>query len=84
MPLRDKKDRVIGTFGVSRDITKRKLAEEALKFRVEFEKLITSISTTFVNLTSSQIDGGITSALQVLGCLPAPTGVFAFCSVKKI
>jgi PAS domain S-box len=67
MPLRDKKDRIIGTFGVSRDITKRKLAEEALKFRVEFEKHITSISTNFVNLTSSQIDGGITAALQVLG-----------------
>ena len=67
MPLRDKNGRVIGTFGVSRDITKRKLAEEALRFRVEFEKLITSISTKFVNLTSGQIDGGITSSLQVLG-----------------
>ena len=67
MPLRDKNDRIIGTFGVSRDITKRKLAEEALKFRVEFEKHITSISTNFVNLSSSQIDNGINAALQVLG-----------------
>ena len=83
MPLRDKKDRVIGTFGVSRDITKRKLAEEALKFRVEFEKLITSISTTFVNLTSSQIDGGITSALQVLGLFTGADRCFCFLCGKE-
>ncbi len=30
MPLRDKDDNIIGTFGISRDITERKLAEEAL------------------------------------------------------
>ena len=67
MPMHDKKNRVIGTFGVSRDITKRKLAEEALKFRVAFEKHITSVSTKFVNLASSQIDGAINSALRVIG-----------------
>jgi PAS domain S-box-containing protein len=31
MPLKDKNDKIIGTFGISRDITKSKLAEEALK-----------------------------------------------------
>ncbi len=31
MPLKDKNDKIIGTFGISRDITKSKLAEEALR-----------------------------------------------------
>ena len=30
MPLKDKEGNIIGTFGISRDITERKLAEEAL------------------------------------------------------
>jgi PAS domain S-box-containing protein len=67
MPLHDKNRAAIGTFGVSRDITKRKLAEEALKFRVEFEKHITSVSTNFVNLASNQIDAAINSALRAIG-----------------
>ncbi len=31
MPLRDREGRIIGTFGISKDITERKLAEEALR-----------------------------------------------------
>ncbi len=35
LPLRDKKGEIVGTFGISRDITERKRAEEALKQAVE-------------------------------------------------
>jgi PAS domain S-box-containing protein len=31
MPLRDQEGRIVGTFGISRDITERKLAEEQIK-----------------------------------------------------
>jgi PAS domain S-box-containing protein len=31
MPLRDEKERIVGTFGISKDITQKKLAEEELK-----------------------------------------------------
>ena len=33
MPLQDEKGKVIGTFGISRDITERKLAEEAIRLQ---------------------------------------------------
>ena len=38
MPLRDKDGNIIGTFGISRDITDRKLADEALKLNENFLK----------------------------------------------
>src|SRR5438093_7073609 len=49
MPFRDKDGRIIGTFGVARDITKVKLAEEALReseerFRGTFENAAVGIA----------------------------------------
>jgi PAS domain S-box-containing protein len=35
LPLRNKQGEIVGTFGISRDITERKLAEDALKQAVE-------------------------------------------------
>ena len=50
-----------------RDITKRKEAEDALKFRSAFESLITTISTKFINLSPEEIDSEITEALKLIG-----------------
>jgi signal transduction histidine kinase/DNA-binding response OmpR family regulator len=49
------------------EITERKRAEEALRHRVEFEKLITAIATYFINLPSDEVDSGINHALQAAG-----------------
>src|SRR3989304_4918439 len=49
------------------DITKLKKAEKVLQSRAEFEKLITSLSTNFINLSSQEIDSGILDALQTIG-----------------
>ncbi len=57
-------DRVIW---VARDITERKRAEQALQERLAFERVITSISTEFINLGPDEIDAGILHALQVIG-----------------
>ncbi len=67
MPLRDNTGAVIGTFGVSRDITKRKTMEDALRFRLKFEEHITSLSSKFINLGLSQIDDAISDALKIIG-----------------
>lgn len=52
---------------IIRNITKRRQAEEALQSRAEFEKLITSFSTKFINLSSHEIDSGILHAVQTIG-----------------
>jgi PAS domain S-box-containing protein len=55
---------VIG-FGI--DITSRVQAEMALQYRLDFENIITSISTHFINLPTDEIDNGINIALQKIG-----------------
>ncbi len=45
----------------------RKRAEKALQSHIEFEQLITIISTQFINLSSSEVDAGINRALQQIG-----------------
>jgi PAS domain S-box-containing protein len=52
---------------VARDITQRKQAEHALQDHVAFEKLITGISTEFINLAPEEIDAGIQRALKAIG-----------------
>ncbi|NJO27505.1 MAG: CBS domain-containing protein [Richelia sp. SL_2_1] len=42
------------------------IVEEELSFRVAFEKLITKISTNFINLGANEIDNGINQALQAI------------------
>jgi len=44
----------------------RKKAQEALKYRLEFEKLITDISTSFINVSLDGIDPGINHALKLI------------------
>lgn len=41
--------------------------KQALKYRFDFERLITRISTEFINLSSEEIDQGINNALARLG-----------------
>ncbi len=52
---------------VARDITKRKIAEQALQKRLEFERLITNMSSSFVNPALDNVDGVITAALKAIG-----------------
>ncbi|MDZ8050525.1 MAG: histidine kinase dimerization/phosphoacceptor domain -containing protein [Aulosira sp. ZfuVER01] len=49
------------------EISERQRIEEALRYRVELEKLITAISTHFINLAPDEIENGINQALQLIG-----------------
>jgi diguanylate cyclase (GGDEF)-like protein/PAS domain S-box-containing protein len=53
--------------GMIMDITERKQAEEALRYRVEFEKLINILSTNFINIPSEDLDKWINFALASVG-----------------
>lgn len=49
------------------DITERKEVEKKLAVRSEFEKLVTTVSTNFINLPSEKIDIEINKSLQTIG-----------------
>jgi diguanylate cyclase (GGDEF)-like protein/PAS domain S-box-containing protein len=49
------------------DATERRHAQEALRHRVEFEKLIASVSTRFANLADEDLDGAIMETLGTVG-----------------
>ena len=49
------------------EIIERRWAEEGLRYRVELERLIATMSTDFINLASDEIDNGINQALQAIG-----------------
>ncbi len=53
--------------GSHTDVTARRLTEAALQHQIEFENIITAISTNFINLTFDQIDEGIWQALATIG-----------------
>ncbi|HEX2122213.1 MAG TPA: EAL domain-containing protein [Thermoanaerobaculia bacterium] len=49
------------------DATERRQAQEALRHRVEFEKLLANISTRFVNLLPEELDPAIEHTLNAIG-----------------
>lgn len=65
--VRDDSGGPIAILGVTRDITERKRMEEALRERCEFENLVATIATRFINIPSDEIDGGIKHALKMIG-----------------
>ena len=52
---------------VARDVTNQKQAERALEQRLASERLITGVTTSFMNLPAAEVDVGISHALQALG-----------------
>ena len=65
--LRDDAGRPALIVAIVEDITEQKRAEDELRFRTEFDRLITQISTQFVTADLSQIDGAIHATLERIG-----------------
>ena len=56
-----------GLRGIIVDITDRKKMEEILHYRLTIEELITTISTSFINITSTEVNREINLALESIG-----------------
>jgi PAS domain S-box-containing protein len=69
LPLSDKDGNIIGTFGISRDITKNKLAEEEIKLKNELLQIINSEKDKFFSILAHDLRGPLSafvSATQII------------------
>jgi PAS domain S-box-containing protein len=66
-PVTDEEGRVTGAVEVAHDITERQEAKQALQYRLEFEELISRLSTEFINVPLDSIDLRIREALASVG-----------------
>jgi diguanylate cyclase (GGDEF)-like protein/PAS domain S-box-containing protein len=64
--------------GTLLDISERKKAEEALRRRAEFERIITTISTEFITLAAREINSAVHRALQTMGEFAGVESGFVF------
>jgi len=62
-----KEGQTISAIGTVQDITKLKLAEEALEKRLQFQELISKISTKFIGLTGVEFERVIHDTLAEIG-----------------
>ena len=53
--------------GLFRDISDQKRVEEKLRYRAEFERLVSGISTKFINIDLAEVDCAIGTALEDIG-----------------
>ncbi len=66
-PIYRSDGQLVGVLGIGRDITEHKKAKETLARSLEFERLISEISSEFVGLSSDEIDVAISRALSSVG-----------------
>jgi formate hydrogenlyase transcriptional activator len=62
-----KENETISALGTVQDITERKEAEEEIKKYIEFQKLVTGISTKFVGLSGVEFEQSIQDTLAEIG-----------------
>jgi two-component system, sensor histidine kinase and response regulator len=61
MPLTDQDGKIIGTFGISRDITKSKIADEEIKMKNELLQLINSEKDKFFSIIAHDLRGPLSA-----------------------
>ncbi|RJP29864.1 MAG: PAS domain S-box protein [Actinobacteria bacterium] len=77
-PIIDTKGEFAGYRGADIDVTGRERAERELRYRLELEELVSTISTHFVKLPPAEIDDAVYRALQDVGAFAGVDRSYVF------
>ena len=66
-PIFFRNKKFIGRVLLLRDITEKEKTNRSLHYRIKFENLIATLSKSFINLETDNIDDGINNALKKIG-----------------
>ena len=69
---------LVWTYRLKREIRQRRQAEESLRYREHFERLVSETSSRFVALKSAEIDRHIQAALAEIACFTKATAGYLY------
>jgi len=72
-------DGSVSKLGILRDVTRRKKSEVALQQRVLWERLVSAVSSRFVNVAPEELDASINHALADIGKFTGVDRSYLFC-----
>jgi PAS domain S-box-containing protein len=84
VPLRDNAGRIVGTFGISRDITERKLAEEEIKLKNELLQTINAEKDKFFSILAHDLKGPLSAFLGATQILSEEIQNMSLEKIKEI
>jgi PAS domain S-box-containing protein len=84
LPIRNKEGKIIGTFGISREITERKLAEEEIKLKNELLQTINAEKDKFFSILAHDLKGPLSAFLGATQILAEEIQNMSFEEIKEI
>ena len=84
LPLSDEEGNIIGTFGISRDITKHKLAEGEIKLKNELLQIINSEKDKFFSILAHDLRGPLSAFVAATQIITEEIQTMDFEEIKEI
>jgi two-component system, sensor histidine kinase and response regulator len=84
LPLSNKDGNIIGTFGISRDITKNKLAEEEIKLKNELLQIVNSEKDKFFSILAHDLRGPLSAFVTATQIITEEIQIMDFEEIKEI
>jgi len=84
LPLSDVEGNIIGTFGISRDITKHKLAEEEIKLKNELLQIVNTEKDKFFSILAHDLRAPLSAFVAATQIITEEIQIMDFEEIKEI